>query len=68
MAHVREVSENEHWAWARGFITAPLGCRGKHGLCRNGIEFVVNHPKRRDYWCGLCLPTKYREEQTWPRR
>lgn len=61
MANVRQVTESEHWAWARGFTQAPLGCRGMRGLCHNRIEFVVHHKRRRNYWCESCLPAKYKE-------
>ena len=64
VARFRRVTENEHWLWARGLMHAPLGCRGQCGLCHNRIKFIVMHPKRRDYWCESCLPSKYLATET----
>ena len=62
MANVRRVTENERWLWRMDLELTPLGCRGQRGLCHKGIEFIVSHRTRRDYWCGSCLPAKYKEE------
>ena len=58
-ASVRRITENEYWLWLHDLQQRPLGCRGQRGLCTNKMEFVVSHKRRRDYWCGSCLPGKY---------